>query len=189
MLIEKVEVKQIPGSCEGDGQTVSIQATLPADISAVYPYVNARLPGCHYNHAGRVLDWREGSHKIVLRAGELAISNLPTWAEATAAVTRLVEYLNETWQNRHEIVPEEAAHPQATPLVVYKLLPNTNCRACGESSCYPFALKLMARQVSLDACPPLLEPEHEEQLAELGTLFVPPPVVLFTLANKSRFEW
>lgn len=180
MLISKYALKRIPGSCEDDAQTVSIQATLPEEISSVYPLVNALLPGCAYNHAGKVLSWQEGAHRIVLRARELAISNLSTWAEAAEAMEQLVQYLNQVWERRDALAPREQPHPQATPLAVYKLLPNTNCRLCGQPTCYSFALQLMARQLSLGACPPLSEPEHEARLAELQTLLVSPPSVLFS---------
>ena len=179
VLIQRYEQKQIPGGCDDAGGTVSIQASMPGDISAVYPFVNALLPGGQYNHAGRVLRWREGTHVVVLRRQALAVSNLPSWAEAEAAIARLVDYLNQVWERRSEIVAQEDTHPQATPLAVYKLLPNTNCRACGAQTCYAFALRLMAREASLEACPPLLEPENGVRWTELQRILALPPAVLF----------
>ena len=85
MLIEKYEMKRIAGGCEDDGSSVSIQATVPEDISAVYPYVNTQVPGCAYNRAGHTINWGEDKHKIVLRAQELSISNLPDWQTAKDA--------------------------------------------------------------------------------------------------------
>jgi len=41
---------------------------------------------------------------------------------------------------------------------VYKLLPQTNCKQCGEPTCYTFALKLAASQKKITDCPPLCEP-------------------------------
>jgi ArsR family metal-binding transcriptional regulator len=182
MLIEEYELRRIPGGCDDDAQTVSIQAALPEDVSAVYPYLNALLPGCSYNHTGKVIHWQEGPHKIVLRARELAVSGLPTWAAAKDAVAGLVDYLNQTWARREEIAPRKEPHPQPTPLVVYRLLPRTNCRACGQPSCYAFALQLMARSASPEACPPLLQPECAGQLADLQAMLVSPPAVLFPTA-------
>ena len=179
VLIETYEQKQIPGGCDDAGGTVSIQATLPEDISTVYPFANALLPGAQYNHEGRLLRWREGTHVVVLRRQELAVSNLPSWDEAEGAMARLVDYLNQVWERRNEIVAREDAHPQATPLAVYKLLPNTNCRACGAQTCYAFALQLMAREAAVEACPPLLEPENRVRRAELRRIFTPLPAVLF----------
>ena len=179
MLIESYEVLQVPGSCEDGGETVSIQANLSGDVSPVYPYVNALLPGAQYNHSGRLLRWREGSHVIVLRRNELAISNLATWSEAEAAIERLVDYLNGVWRRRDELDSDDSAHVQATPMAVYKLLPNTNCRECGAQTCYAFALRLIAREDTLKACLPMLEPEFADRRTELERFFAPPPAVLF----------
>ena len=177
-MIGEYELKRIPGGCDDDPHAFSVQAVLPADISALFPYVNACLPGCAYNHAGRVLSWDEGAHRVVLRAQELAISNFPTWAEASAAMERLVRFLNRTWAGRDAIQPREQPHPQPTPLAVYRLLPNTNCRECGQPTCYTFALKLVARAAAPADCSPLAEPGREEQRNALQGMLLPPPAVL-----------
>ncbi len=51
-------------------------------------------------------------------------------------------------------------------LDVYRLLPKTNCRKCG-TVCMGFAAKLVAREVSPEDCPLLLEPEYRENLENL----------------------
>lgn len=178
MLIEDYTVRRIPGGCADDHSRVSIQASLPVDVSAVYPHVNARLEGCAYNHAGRLLEWQEGAHKVVLRADNLAISNLPDWDFARAAMARLVAFLNDTWQRRAGIGSRLELRPQATPLAVFKLLPGSNCRACGQPTCYSFALKLVARDERVESCAPMLEAARARDLTGLREMLAPPPVVL-----------
>jgi len=43
-------------------------------------------------------------------------------------------------------------------MAVYELLPQTNCRECGEPTCFPFALERVAahaeRPAALEALPP-----------------------------------
>lgn len=53
---------------------------------------------------------------------------------------------------------------------VYKLLPRTNCKACGEVSCFVFANKLVASQVRLQDCPALSEAQYAEQRAQLADM-------------------
>lgn len=178
VLIEDYDLRRIPGGCDDDAQTVSVLAALPHDVSAAYPYLNAVLPGCSYNQVGRILHWKEGTHKIVLRASELAVSGLPDWEAARNAVERLVDFINQTWSRREELEPENQPHPQPTPLVLYRLLPGTNCRVCRQPTCYAFALQLLARSATTDSCPPLLQPEFESQLAELQAMLASPPSVL-----------
>ena len=50
-----------------------------------------------------------------------------------------------------------------TGLEIYKLLPQTNCKDCGFPTCLAFAMKLAAKQASLDDCP------HVSDEAKAGT--------------------
>jgi acetyl-CoA decarbonylase/synthase complex subunit gamma len=59
---------------------------------------------------------------------------------------------------------------------IFKLLPKTNCKKCGHPTCLAFAMKLAARQVSLDACPDVSE-EAKKILGEAAA----PPVRPITL--------
>jgi len=60
---------------------------------------------------------------------------------------------------------------QVSALVVYKLLPGTNCGECGEQTCRAFASKLSQWMRRLDGCPYLLKPEFAEECAALEELF------------------
>lgn len=186
MLVERYNVRRIPGGCDADPSSVSIQATLPDDVSAVYPILNAMLPGCAYNAAGRVLRWSEGRHRIVLRATELAISDLDTWAEACDAMDRLVGWLNKSWQQRDELPRRDEPHPQPAPMAVYRLLPNTNCRACGHATWFTFALQLVAREAAVVDCPELATAVWAGQRAELEGMLIPTPRVVFPQNTEER---
>ncbi len=65
-----------------------------------------------------------------------------------------------------------------TGIQIYKLLPQTNCKACGFPTCLAFAMKLAAKQVELSACPYVTE-ESEKQLAESAA----PPIRLISLKS------
>ena len=60
------------------------------------------------------------------------------------------------------------------PLDVYKHLPGTNCGKCGEINCMAFAAKLIERQVSIEQCPPLFEPQYKAKLEALMKTLRPP---------------
>lgn len=53
---------------------------------------------------------------------------------------------------------------------IFKYLPKTNCKKCGHPTCLAFAMKLAAKQASLDACPDA----SEEAKAFLGAASEPP---------------
>jgi len=65
-----------------------------------------------------------------------------------------------------------ATWTKLNPLQLYKLLPCTNCKQCG-MTCMAFATRLALREVKLEQCPPLLQPEYAEQLGKLRDLIEP----------------
>ena len=70
-------------------------------------------------------------------------------------------------------VEGRAGIKELSPIDVYKLLPKTNCKECGEKNCMAFATKLVSRDVSLENCPPLLTKEHRKTYKQLMELLKP----------------
>ena len=62
---------------------------------------------------------------------------------------------------------------ELSPIDVYKLLPGTNCKECGETNCMAFAAKLVNREATLQECPPLLEPRYKNAFDKLWALLKP----------------
>jgi len=63
---------------------------------------------------------------------------------------------------------------ELSPIDVYKLLPKTNCKECGEDNCMAFATKIVNREVQVDQCPPLLKKENEKAYNQLKEMLKPP---------------
>lgn len=87
----------------------------------------------------------------------------------------LIELGNRTWERRAEITPDATTRQRPIPMAIYKLLPNTNCKQCGESTCYSFALKLAVSQRKIADCPPLAEPQYAEKLFALEEIVIEAP--------------
>ena len=68
----------------------------------------------------------------------------------------------------------KAGVKELSPIDVYKLLPKTNCKECGEANCMAFATKIVNREVQIDQCPPLLKNEHEKAYNQLKEMLKPP---------------
>lgn len=60
-----------------------------------------------------------------------------------------------------------------TVIELYKLLPGTNCKKCGESTCMAFAVALLSRKKSIPDCTPILEEDYREQKDKLEALLKP----------------
>jgi len=62
---------------------------------------------------------------------------------------------------------------ELSPIEIYKLLPGTSCKECGETNCMAFAAKLVNREATLEECKPLLEEKYADNFAELWSLLKP----------------
>ena len=62
---------------------------------------------------------------------------------------------------------------ELSPIAIYKNLPKTNCKECGQDNCMAFATKIVNREIELDSCKPLLKPENAKQYAILKDLLKP----------------
>lgn len=177
MLIQHYDVEIFTPPCEPGAERFSAKALLTADISDVLPYLNATLHGAVYSRSAHALTWKKGGHHFAFHAYEIATSNVEDREEAVKELEGLIGLVNRTWERRSEITPDATERRRPTAMALYKLLPGTNCRHCGQPTCWNFALKLVAAQAELTACLPLYEPASAERLAALEALIVPMPAM------------
>ncbi len=177
MLIEQYDLEVFTPPCEPGAERYAARARLTVDISEVLPYLNATLRGAVYLPEANALTWKKGGHNIAFHAYEIATSNAEDRDGAEKELKGLVDLVNRTWERRAEITPDTATHQRPTPMAIYKLLPQTNCKQCGEPTCYTFALKLSAARMQLSDCPPIFSPPYIEKLAALEAIVVDAPSI------------
>jgi len=177
MLIDAYDLNVFTPPCEPGGERYSAIARLKVDISAVLPYLNATLRGAVYHQAANALTWKKGGHNIAFHALEIATSNVPDRETAIKELDGLVELVNRTWARRQELTPSYQKRQRPTPMAVYQLLPKTNCKQCGDETCYIFALKLSVGQRRLDDCPPLLAAAYTSQRRQLEEMVIDAPAI------------
>ncbi len=177
MLIEHYDLEVFTPPCDPGAERYAARARLTADISEILPYLNATLRGAVYLPEAQAMTWKKGGHNIAFHAYEIATSNVEDREGAEKELKGLIDLVNRTWERRSEITPDHITRQRPTPMAIYKLLPNTNCKRCGESTCYSFALKLSASQKKLADCPPLFEAQYAEKLAALEEIIIEMPAI------------
>jgi ArsR family metal-binding transcriptional regulator len=170
MLLQSYDLHVVSPACEPGAERWSAQAVLAEDIGDALPYLNATLKGAIYNHAARALTWRMGGHSVAVRPHEIAVSNLRDREGAAVEVKRIVDLVNVTWERRAEITPSTEMRQRLKPMDVYKLLPATNCKVCGQSTCFTFALKVTAGEVEIEQCALLFSDAYREKRERLLAL-------------------
>lgn len=177
MLIDTYALEVFTPPCDPGAERYAAVARLPVDISAVLPYLNAALRGAVYHKEAEALTWKKGGHNIAFHAFEVATSNVVDREAAIKELDGLVQLVNRTWERRDELVPSHVKRQRPQPMSLYRLLPQTNCKQCGEETCYIFALKLSLGQRRVSDCLPLREPESQGRHRQLEALVADMPAV------------
>jgi ArsR family metal-binding transcriptional regulator len=138
-------------------------AYLDGDLSEVLPYLNTVLKGHQFCPCPPSLTLKYHAKLITLTSHEIAINMVKDQTDAEDILEWLKREINATWERRGEITPSfEVAVPPRV-LDILKLLPRTNCRACGQPTCMVFAVQVGQGAQSLAACPGI-EPENLTRL-------------------------
>lgn len=157
-LIRGFDMKLTTPACLPGAEHYRADVSLYNDIAEALPFLNAELEGADYNHEAKVLLWSSGGKKYAFRPGMISIAPVSDRAEADALARAIVETVNAIWDRRSTMHPKlEGKRPLPTVLEIYKLLPRTNCSACGYLSCMAFATALRSDPALRTLCPYLPE--------------------------------
>jgi xanthine/CO dehydrogenase XdhC/CoxF family maturation factor len=102
------------------------------------PYL-AALPGViAYNPDAGTLTFRRQPGFLTLYPDMVYITQVRDAAEGLELLAALKDAINATWANCQSLAAVTAARRAPRPPDVYALLPQTNCRRCGEATCMAF---------------------------------------------------
>jgi ArsR family metal-binding transcriptional regulator len=128
-------------------------------LDEVLPYL-ATLPNViAYNPETCTLTLRRQPGFISLYSDKAYITKVRDTEEGLELFQALVDAINATWDNRMEQLGMTTRKHAPRPLDVWTLLPQTNCKKCGEATCMAFACNLLLQERILEECSPLLEDE------------------------------
>jgi len=124
-------------------------------LSEVLPYL-AALPGViSYSPEAATLTFRRPRGFLTLYADRVYITQVTSVEEGLELLQALADAINATWERRAELVGVTQRRRAPRPLDIWALLPQTNCRRCGEETCMAFACNLLLNQRELADCLPL----------------------------------
>lgn len=147
-------------------QHLRCYASLEENISQVLPYLNTLLKGHEFfwEPPSLTLKYRGGT-LITLTSHEIAINIVKDEGEAAGILAWLQQEINAAWERRREITPSFEVAAQPRIFEIFKLLPRTNCRACGQPTCLVFAVQVGQGAQGLDGCS-ALNKENRKRLRE-----------------------
>jgi ArsR family metal-binding transcriptional regulator len=130
-------------------------ARLDADITDLLPYLNTVLRGHLFMRDPPSLTIKYRAKLITFHPREIAINILKDQEEAEEILAWLQGVINDTWERQGTITPSFEVPGKPRIMEILKLLPRTNCRACGEPTCLVFATRVSNGEAGPEACPGL----------------------------------
>jgi ArsR family metal-binding transcriptional regulator len=146
--------------CIADQTKVRLIAHLSGDLTEVFPYLNAEMKDAIYNHDGPTLTFMEGYRMITLYPRRIAVAKADDLVDGWRVLESIRCHVNEVFARRSSIEPLYAMRKKPPAIEIYKRLPGTNCRRCGQNTCMAFALSLHNGQVSPFLCRPVFEEDY-----------------------------
>ena len=105
---------------------------------------------------------------------KIAVNALKDEEEATKIIEWLKTEINAAWENREKIEPSYVSAPAPKVFEILKLLPQTNCKSCGQPTCMVFASLVAEGAKPVDDCPPM-DVDNRKKLS--------------AYMNGFRFDW
>jgi ArsR family metal-binding transcriptional regulator len=155
MLLENYELEIFNSKCNPGAMGVHCFAHLAQDVSDVLPYLNTLLGGFEYLQDPPSVTFKAHGKLITVHGRKIAVNALKDEAEARKIIEWLKREINDAWDRRDQIEPSMQSTPRPKLLDILKLLPKTNCKACGEPTCMVFAARVAEGAKGIQSCPEL----------------------------------
>ncbi len=145
--------KTIP--CLADPGKIIVVGKPDRSLDEVIPYL-ANLPGViAYNPETCTLTFRRQAGFLTLSPEKVYITQVQDTEEGLELLANLKDAINATWENRHTLTPVTVEKQSPRHLDIFALLPQTNCKLCGEATCLAFAVNVVLHKRLLEECVPL----------------------------------
>ncbi|MEM2123557.1 MAG: (Fe-S)-binding protein [Candidatus Bathyarchaeia archaeon] len=168
--------KKTPCLLEPRKLQITARADRPLDdiISILY----LAVPHSRYAKAfGSVTFLLEGKLVTVYSSGNISVGCVLREEIAVKLLEKLRDLLEKAFEyyERHgPLDPGLVDNKQKlSPIEIYRHLPKTNCRECGEQGCFPFAVKLSNGEKTLQDCPQIQSPKYNSDKIYLEEMLQP----------------
>jgi ArsR family metal-binding transcriptional regulator len=167
MLLKEYTFETMLPECNPMAETINAVAELSDDISAVLPYLASIVKVCSYDDETKIMTFRHKGKGIAMYPRKITVTKLIERAEAGKILDELKDLINQTYENRQNIKPCYKKGGELKYLDVFRFLPGTNCKECGQPTCLAFAIKLVLQKVSITQCLPIFSGQFEEKRKKL----------------------
>jgi ArsR family metal-binding transcriptional regulator len=171
MLLETYSKEIFRPECNPGFESLHCFAHLEQDVGEVLPFLNAELGGFEYVDDPPSVTFRSQGKIITVHPKMIAVNALKDEAEADKILEWLKREINQAWENRDSIEPSYDSAPRPQVFEILKMLPNTNCKNCGQPTCMVFAAQAAEGGRWAKDCPELDQERAARLDAYLGKFY------------------
>ncbi len=145
----------------------SAKFSLQKSIASLFPYINAVVEGARYSSTPAFIRFTYEEHLCLLYGHEGAFTPVADYGDATEFLKLLLEFLEKIKKQSCEILPDHRTYSPTSPIEILRLLPKSNCRECGYTTCLAFAAAVSRQYSSTARCPYFAKPLEERSIFPL----------------------
>jgi len=176
-LVERIKIKEIT-LCTADPDRIKFIAQADKPLNDILSILYLYMPNANYSESLGIVSYKQSQRLVTLfSTGKIGMTYVKDKQEAERLVEELRNLINRA-------IVYHALHGEPDPKLIedkkklnvaaiYEKLPQSNCKECGESGCYAFAIKLMNGDTSLESCKPLSEASNLKKKTSLGNMIQP----------------
>ena len=166
-LIENYKIKFDPIPCEIGSEEWKLTCEVSKNLSDFLSYLNGYIKKGIHDPKANTFVFTFENHKVSVTNDKVMIARIKSQDEGKKLAQKVIDFLNEVYAKKDEITPDFERREPPKAIDIYKLLPKTNCRKCGEPTCFVFATKLSQGDHEIEDCVEL----NEEQKETIRKLF------------------
>ena len=151
--------------CLIEPRKFQVTAQVDRPLNNIIPILYLAIPHSRYTKAfDSVTFFLEGRLTTVYSSGKIKLGCVGEEKVARYLLEKLRAILDNafSYYEKHGSPDPEILDikQKRTPLEIYKHLPRTNCKECGEEGCFSFAVKLANGEKTLQDCPQIQLPQY-----------------------------
>jgi DNA-binding CsgD family transcriptional regulator/ArsR family metal-binding transcriptional regulator len=135
---------------------------LDSDVSPLFPYINGVARSATYLEKPPYIRFMLDGFLCGLHPVHGVAALFKDRDQALDFLERLLVFLNDLDSRRNSLKPNYKTWNPAPVLDIFRILPQTNCRKCGYSTCMAFAAALSLEKTGADDCPGLARPISQQ---------------------------
>ena len=165
-LIENYSIKFDPIPCEIGSEEWKLTCEVGKNLNDFLPYLNGYIKKAIYDPKANTFVFTFENHKVSVTNDKVMIARIKSQDEGKKLAEKVIDFLNKVYAKKDEITPDFERREPPKTIDIYKLLPKTNCKKCGEPTCFVFATKLSQGDHDIEDCVELNE-ERKEAIRKL----------------------